>query len=77
MRVKIENIIAKKGNHQKQEWKDIYNVKFLQKGYRMELETDERCLSTSKVCKINFYSDRNMFLVETLNTIYELKIIEW
>lgn len=79
MLVEILNIVRKKGNHQKDEWKGIYRVEELRKGYSMMLDrTDSyKTLSTSQVKKIKFFDDRSLFVVETLNTKYEMKVVEW
>lgn len=79
MLVEIVNIIRKKGEYQKDEWKGVYRVEELRKGYSMMLDrTDSyKYIHTSKVIRIKFYDDRSLFIVETLNTKYELKVLEW
>lgn len=79
MLVEIVNIIRKKGEHQKDEWKGVYRVEELRKGYRMNLERvgSYKTLSTSQVKKIKFFDDRSLFVVETMNTKYELRVLEW
>lgn len=79
MLVEIVNIIRKKGTHQKDEWKGVYRVEELRKGYGMVLNRVEtyRHLHTSKVLKIKFFDDRSLFVVETLNTKYEMRVLEW
>lgn len=79
MIIEIISIIKKQGNHQKDEWKGTYRVEELRKGYRMDLERvgSYKTLSTSQVKKIKFFDDRSLFVVETLNTKYEMKVVEW
>lgn len=79
MLVEIVNIVRKKGTHQKDEWKGVYRIEELRKGYGMILEgTDSyKYLHTSQVKKIKFFDDRSLFVVETLNTKYEMKVVEW
>lgn len=79
MLIEILNIVRKKGNHQKDEWKGLYRVEELRKGYRMNLERvgSYKTLSTSQVKKIKFFDDRSLFVVETMNTKYELRVLEW
>lgn len=79
MIVEIVNIIRKKGEHQKDDWKGVYRVEELRKGYGMILERvgSYKTLSTSQVKKIKFFDDRSLFVVETLNTKYEMKVVEW
>lgn len=79
MIAEIIKIIKKQGEHQKDEWKGEYKVEELRKGYGMILNrTDSyKCLHTSEVLKIKFFDDKSLLVVETLNTKYELKVLEW
>lgn len=79
MIVEIVNIIRKKDEDEQDSWKGEYKVEDLRRGYGMILNrTDSyKCLRTSRVLRIKFFDDRSLLVVETMDTKYELKVLEW